>query len=103
MPTSDDEDTERTYSRAETAPFCSVILSGSFEKRIKVTLPDGRGGTVEGILTPQQARSLTLGLRAMASEIDDKPFFAGGWSKARVLEAIAHDYTRLKEGDGSEL
>lgn len=93
----------REYEPNETAPFCGVIPSGSFEERIRVTLPDGQGETVEGILTPQQARSLTLGLRSCAASIDDEPFFAGGWSKAEILRAIATDYTRLKEGDESEL
>lgn len=97
------ENRNREYTTAESAPFCSVIPSGSDEHRIRVTLPDGRGGTIEGILTAQQARAITLGLRATAAEIDEKPFFAEGWSKPEALRAIAEDYTRLKEGDGSEL
>lgn len=93
----------REYEPEETAPFCSVIPSGSKEDRIEVTLPDGQGGVVEGILSPEQARSLTLGLRSTACMADGKSFFAGGWAKDEVLREIANDYTRMREGGESEL
>lgn len=93
----------REYEPGETAPFCMVIPSGSNEDRVEVTLPDGQGSVVEGILSPEQARSLTLGLRSTACMADGNPFFSGGWAMDEVLRAIEDDYTRLKEGDESKL
>lgn len=83
---------------AETAPFVGIVPVGSLdERRLKVTLPDGQGGVVEGILTAEQARNITLGLRASAEQVDGKPFFDGGWSTAECLRYAAGELEELDE------
>lgn len=107
-----DEDDDLMYSdpalmpvsRPENAPFAGMYG----EDKIMLTLPaseDSEFDVVRGVLTPAQARSITLGLRSCAAELDGEPFFAGGWSDAEFLRYAANSLERMSgktSGDESD-
>lgn len=81
----------------ETAPYCRVASDAHGEDVIEWVLRDGEGGCVVGQLSADEARSITLALRATAAELDGKPFFDGGWSTAQAVRYAADELEELSE------
>jgi hypothetical protein len=82
----------------EAAPFCQIGPHPETGDRvIAVKMGDGDGGLVTGYVSAQDARDITLALRATAAEIDGKPFFDGGWSTAEAVRYAASELEELSE------
>lgn len=78
---------DRERHTSDSAPFASAEPDG-----VHVTLPAPARAPEDafvGSITPSEARSLTVGLRSAAAEIDNRSFYAGGWSNAHALRELA--------------
>lgn len=99
-PSAENESIPRSVQGApsESLPLCRI---GSHpetgEYMIAMKMENGNGRVVTGWISAQDARDITLALRACAAEIDEKPFFDGGWSTAEAVRYAASELEELSE------